>query len=72
MCFSVRRKAISYFTIIINQNAIETVSDFKYLGVVLDSQLKFDVHVKRLCKIRANLTCFYMTRAYLSLKAAKL
>ncbi len=47
---------MSGFTIMIDQKAIETVSDLKFLGVILDSQLKFVVHVKRLCKtIRTNL-----------------
>ncbi len=64
---------MSGFTIMIDQKAMETVSDFNFLGVILDSQLKFDVHVKRLCKtMRTNPNCFYMIRLYLSLKAAKL
>lgn len=47
---------MSGFTVMIDQKVIETVSDFNFLGVILDSQLKFDVHVKRLCKtIRTNL-----------------
>ncbi len=73
MCFSIRRKEMSGFIIKINQKAIETVNNVKYLGVVLDSHLKFDMHVKRLCRtIRTNLNCFYMIRPYISLKAAKL
>ncbi len=68
-----RRNEMSGFTIMIDQKAMETVSDFNFLGVILDSQLKFDVHVKRLCKtMRTNPNCFYMIRPYLSLKAAKL
>jgi len=73
MCFSIRRKEINGFIIKINQKAIEAVNNFKYLGVILDSHLKFDVHVKRLCRtIRTNLNCFYMIRPHISLKAATL
>ncbi len=65
MCFSIRRKEkTSSFIIKINQKAIETVNNFKYLGVILDFHLKFDMHVKRLCRT--------MIRPYISLKAAKL
>ncbi len=68
MCFSFRTKEINGFIIKINQKAIETINSFKYLGVILDSQLKFDVHVKRLCRtIRPNLNCFYMIRPNTSL-----
>ncbi len=64
---------MSGFIIKINQKAIETVNNFKYLGVILDSHLKFDMHVKKLCRtIRTNLNCFYMIRPYISLKSAKL
>ncbi len=47
MCFSIRRKEMSGFIIKINQKAIETVNHFKYLSVILDSHLRFDMHVKR-------------------------
>ncbi len=73
MCFSIRQFNYCGFIIKINQKAIETVNNFKYLGVILDSHLKCDMHVKRLCRtIRTNLNCFYMIRPYISLKAAKL
>ncbi len=43
MCFFfIRRKEISGFIIKNNQKAIETVNTFKYLGVILDSNLKFE------------------------------
>ncbi len=73
MCFLIRRKEMSGFIIKINQKAIETVNNFKYVGAILDSHLKFDMHVKRLCRtIRTNLNCFYTIRPYISPKAAKL
>ena len=68
MCFSVRRKAKDKFT-----KEIKEVSDFKFLVVILDSQLKFDKHVKKLCKtVKTNLNCFRMIRHYITLKAAQL
>ena len=30
--------------------AVEQVEEFKYLGVTLDSELKFDVHIESICK----------------------
>ncbi len=56
---------MSGFIINIKQKAKETVNNFKYLGVILDSHLKVDMYVKRLCRtIRTNLNCFYMIRLY--------
>ena len=46
MCFSMRRKAKDKFTIKIDQEEIKEVSAFTFLGVILDSQLKFNKHVK--------------------------
>ncbi len=51
---------MSGFIIKINQKAIETVNNFKYVGVILDSHLKFDMHVKRLCRtIRKKFELFF-------------
>ena len=73
MCFSMRRKAKDKFIIKIDQEEIKEVSDFKFLGVILDSQLKFDKHVKKLCKtVKTNMNCFRMIRHYIPLKAAQL
>uniref|UniRef100_A0A8C1L0A4 Reverse transcriptase domain-containing protein n=1 Tax=Cyprinus carpio TaxID=7962 RepID=A0A8C1L0A4_CYPCA len=73
MCFSMRRKAKEKLIIRINQEEIEEVNDFKFLGVILDPGLKFDKHVKKLCKtVKTNLNCFRMIRHYIPLKAAQL
>ena len=73
MCFSMRRKAKDKFIIKIDREEIKEVSDFKFLGVILDSQLRFDKHVKKLCKkVKINLNCFRMIRHYIPLKAAQL
>ena len=46
-CVSMRRKAKDKLTIKINQEEIKEASDFKFLGVILDSPLKFDKHIKK-------------------------
>ena len=49
------------------------VKDFKYLGVVLDSRLKFDKHVKKISKtIKNHLNCFKLIRHHIPVKAAQL
>ena len=71
MCFSIRGKAKC--TIKIGQEAIEEVDEFKFLGIILDSQLNFKKHVKKLCKtVRTNLNCFRMIRHHIPVKAALL
>ena len=73
MSFSIRRRVNCELNIKIDQEVIEEVSDFKFLGVILDSQLKFDKHIKKLSKtLKTNLNCFRMTRQYIPLYAAQL
>lgn len=72
MCFSMRRKATEKFIIRINQEEIEEVNDFKFLGVILDPKLKFAKHVKQCKTVKTNLNCFRMIRQYIPLKAAQL
>ena len=70
MWFSIRGKAKC--TIKIGQEAIEEVDEFKFLGIILDSQLNLK-HVKKLCKtVRTNLNCFKMIRHHIPVKAALL
>ncbi len=58
MCFSNRKKT-EKVTIRVFNEEIEEVTEVCFLGVVLDSQLKFDKHIKRLSKIvKMNLNCF--------------
>lgn len=44
MCFSIRKKALEKFDITIDSKEIEAVNKLKYLGVTLDTQLKFEAH----------------------------
>lgn len=64
-------------TIAINtdKEEIEEVYDFKFPYVILNPQLKFDKHVKKMSKtVETNLKCFQMIRHYIPvpLKAAQL
>ncbi len=48
------------------------MSEFKYLGVIVDSKLKFDAHIKTMSKtIKTNLNFFRMIRPCIPLKAAQ-
>ena len=73
MCFSIREKVLDKFHITIDAKEIDVVNDFKYLGVTLDSRLKFDIHIKKLSKtVKTSLNCFRLIRSCLSFKAAHL
>ncbi len=72
VCFSIKKKANANYGVKINEIEIDQVDEFKFLGVILDSQLKFDRHVKKLCKtVKINLNCFRLIRQYIPLKAAQ-
>lgn len=52
MCFSIRTKgSLAIFKIKSQNEEIEKVNDLKFLGPILDPQLKFDKHVKKISKI---------------------
>ena len=71
MCFSIRGKASC--SIKIDQDTIDQVNEFKFLGIIIDSQLKFNKHIKKLTTtLRTNLNCFRMTRHHIPVKAALL
>ncbi len=72
MCFS-NRKKIEKVKIRVFNEEIEEVTEVRFLGVVLDSQLKFDKHIKGLSKIvKINLNCFKLIRHYIMTEAAHL
>ena len=72
MCFSIKRKANENSRVKIDEIKIDQVDEFKFLGVILDSPLKFNRHVKMLCKtVKSNLNCFCLIRQYIPLKAAQ-
>lgn len=52
---------------------INSLTEFKYLGLVLDPQLKFNKHIKKISKtIQSNLNCFKLIRHYIPNQAALL
>ena len=56
----------------IDEIEIDQVDEFKFVGVILDSQLKFNRRVKKLCKtVKTNLNCFRINRKYIPLKAGQ-
>ena len=67
MCFSIKRKVNENFRIKIDEKEIDEVHEFNFLEVTLDSHLKFDSHVKRLCRtVKTNLNCFRLIRQYIN------
>ncbi len=64
ICFSLTKLLVTEsLNIRIKVEIIEQVSEEKYLGMILDSQLNFKSHVKKLCKtIKVNLTSFRIIR----------
>ncbi len=71
-CCNLKNKALDVFKVKSDQKEIKVVSELKYLGVIVDSKLKFDAHIKKMSKtIKTNLNCFRMIRPCISLKAAQ-
>ena len=49
------------------------MGEVKYLGIILDKNLKFEKQVKHICKkVKPNLNCFRHIRRDLSAKTAQL
>ncbi len=48
--FSLKNKALGVFKVKSDQKEIKVVSEFKYLGVIVDSKLKFDARIKTMSK----------------------
>uniref|UniRef100_A0A3P9HG26 ribonuclease H n=1 Tax=Oryzias latipes TaxID=8090 RepID=A0A3P9HG26_ORYLA len=59
--------------VLINGTAIQSVSEYKYLGITIDTQLTFKSHIKKVVNsIKFNLSNFRHLRNNLTLEAAKL
>lgn len=72
MFFSKTKLNILDVNICFKGEQIETVTEFKYLGVLLDSNLTFKKHIKKMTKIiKYNLANFRQIRSSLSTEAAK-
>lgn len=74
MCFSSGRRLTSTtLNIEISNKPINQVTEVKYLGLVLDEHLKFDKHIKKICKtVRLNSYTYRLIRDCLSYDAAKI
>ncbi len=72
MYFSQKPTVIPH-DVFVKGEKLKVVSDFKYLGVILDSQLTFQKHTKKVAKIiKFNLANFRHIRPCLTIEAAKL
>ena len=57
--------------LLLKDTPLQTVTDYKYLGVTLDSQLSYNLHVNRLIgTVSAKLKQFRRMRSFLTCKAA--
>ena len=50
MCFSIRRPITDVFKVRIKNDLIESVNEVKYLGIILDQNLKFVTQIKYVAK----------------------
>ena len=74
MCFSIRKRCqLERFCVKIKAQEIQEVNEFKFLGVILDPQLRFDKHVKKIAKsVKSNLNCFKLIRQHIPTQAAQI
>jgi hypothetical protein len=73
MFFSKKSTSPQQADVFIEGEKMMVVSEFKYLGIILDSNLTFKKHVKKVANtIRYNLANFRHIRPYLTTEAAKL
>lgn len=74
MCLSIRKPSLhESLHVKIKNEEIQEVNEFKFLGIVLDPQLKFDKHIKKITKtVKSNLNCFRLIRHYIPTQAAQI
>ncbi len=59
--------------IFVSGERLQVVSEYKYLGVLVDSKLSFKAQVKKVCnRVKFNLSNFRFIRDYMSTEAAKM
>ena len=72
MCFGTQGRLTALrddLTVSLNNETIDLVTEFKYLGIVLDKQLTFDKHVDYICrKIFVKIKMLGKVRQYISQK----
>jgi len=70
--FSKRPVKIEGSNVFLNGAELELVPHFKYLGVILDSNLNFKKHIKKISNtVKFNLQNFKQIRPFLTINAAK-
>ena len=70
-----QRKELSYPTMMLNDQPLEIVQQYKYLGLLVSSSLSWTPHIRSICKkarrildlISRNTDCFVTLRLYLAL-----
>lgn len=73
MFFSKSKSCCAEPDVAIDGQRLQVSSDFKYLGVYIDSNLTFRSHIKKLCNnIKFNLPNFRYARSCMSIKAANM
>ena len=74
MCISIHKRPVNdLFEVKIKNEIITVVNEVKYLGIILDKNVKFDKQVHHICKkVKPNLNCFRFIQRDLSCKAAQL
>lgn len=74
MCFSIKKLDLNKrFKVNLQKEKIQSVIEFTYLGLVIDPQLNFTKHIKKISKtIQRNLNCFKLIRHYIPNQAALL
>ena len=72
LCFFRKTKSrVAEPDIFVAGEKLEAVSEFKYLGVLIDSNLSFKAHIKKVCnRVKFNLANFKYIRSCMSLEAA--
>lgn len=59
--------------VLVSGERLQIVSEYKYLGVLIDSHLSFKSHITKICKnIKYNLSNFRHIRSHMSFPAAKM
>ncbi|XP_046707928.1 uncharacterized protein LOC124387560 [Silurus meridionalis] len=73
MFFSKSNIANNQADIYVTGEKIKSVSEFKYLGIIIDSKLTFKSQIKKVCnRVKFNIANFRFIRSNLSLQAAKM
>ncbi len=72
MYFKIKKKEEVHPDILVNGEKLQIVPDFKYLGIILDSHLTFEKHVRKIvCAVTPELRNFKFIWSQLSIEASR-